>query len=124
MTSPQATDARLRVMAIFAHPDDAEFLCSGTIARLVEQGYRAQYVLATSGDKGSDDRTATPEQLTRTREAEQREAAQVLGVEEVTFLRHHDGGVEASMPFRGELALVIRQGRRAVVLSSVPGVAI
>jgi len=120
MTSPQATDARPRVMAIFAHPDDAELLCSGTIARLVEHGYRAQYVLATSGDKGSDDRAATPEQLTRTREAEQREAAQVLGVEEVTFLRHHDGEVEVSIPFRGELALVIRQGRPDMVLTFDP----
>lgn len=120
MTSPQATDARPRVMAIFAHPDDADFLCSGTIARLVEQGYRAQYVLATSGDKGSDDHAATPEQLTRTREAEQREAARVLGVEEVTFLRHHDGEVEVSIPFRGELALVIRQGRPDLVLTFDP----
>jgi LmbE family N-acetylglucosaminyl deacetylase len=120
MTSPQSTDARPRVMAIFAHPDDAEFLCSGTIARLVEHGYRAQYVLATSGDKGSDDRAATPEQLTRTREAEQREAAKVLGVEEVTFLRHHDGEVEVSIPFRRELALVIRQGRPDMVLTFDP----
>jgi LmbE family N-acetylglucosaminyl deacetylase len=120
MTSPQATDARPRVMAIFAHPDDAEFLCSGTIARLVEQGYRAHYVLATSGDKGSDDRAATPEQLTRTREAEQREAAKVLGVEEVTFLRHHDGEVEVTIPFRRELALVIRQGRPDMVLTFDP----
>jgi LmbE family N-acetylglucosaminyl deacetylase len=120
MTSPQATDTRPRVMAIFAHPDDAEFLCSGTIARLVEQGYRAHYVLATSGDKGSDDRAATPEQLTRTREAEQREAAKVLGVEEVTFLRHHDGEVEVTIPFRRELALVIRQGRPDMVLTFDP----
>jgi LmbE family N-acetylglucosaminyl deacetylase len=120
MTSPQATDARPRVMAIFAHPDDAEFLCSGTIARLVEQGYRAHYVLATSGDKGSDDRAATPEQLTRTREAEQRDAAKVLGVEEVTFLRHHDGEVEVTIPFRRELALVIRQGRPDMVLTFDP----
>src|SRR5262249_2032787 len=57
------SDTRPRVMAIFAHPDDAEFICSGTIARFVADGYRAHYVLATSGDKGSDDYTATREQL-------------------------------------------------------------
>jgi len=112
--------ARLRVMAIFAHPDDAEFLCSGTIARLVESGYRAQYVLATSGDKGSDDPNATPAQLAATREAEQQVAARILGVEEVTFLRHHDGEVEVGLPFRRELALVIRQGRPDVVLTFDP----
>jgi len=107
-------------MAMFAHPDDAEFICSGTIARFVQSGYRAQYVLATSGDKGSDDRTATPEQLATTREAEQLAAAKVLGVEEVTFLRHHDGEVEVSIPFRRELAEVIRRGRPDVILTFDP----
>jgi LmbE family N-acetylglucosaminyl deacetylase len=107
-------------MAIFAHPDDAEFICSGTIARLAEAGYRVQYVLATSGDKGSDDPAATPESLAATREAEQRAAAAILGVEEVTFLRHHDGEVEVNIPFRRELALEIRKGRPDLVLTFDP----
>lgn len=109
-----------RAMAIFAHPDDAEFICSGTIARLAEAGYRVQYVLATSGDKGSDHPTATPEELAATREAEQRAAAEILGVAEVTFLRHHDGEVEVNIPFRRELALEIRKGRPDLVLTFDP----
>jgi len=107
-------------MVIYAHPDDAEFTCAGTVARFVRSGYRVQYVLATSGDKGSADRNATPEGLTAIREAEQEAAAQTLGVEEVTFLGHHDGEVEVSIPFRRELALVIRQGRPDVVLTFDP----
>ena len=113
-------DERPRVMAIFAHPDDAEFLCSGTIARYVASGYRAYYVLATSGDKGSDDYSATSEELATIREAEQLAAARVLGVEDVTFLRHPDGEVEVSIPFRRELALVIRQRRPDVILTFDP----
>jgi LmbE family N-acetylglucosaminyl deacetylase len=123
MTASQHTtddETPPRVMAIFAHPDDAEFICSGTIARFVKSGYRAQYVLATSGDKGSDDRSATPEQLATTREAEQLAAAKILGIEEVTFLRHHDGEVEVNIPFRRELARVIREGRPDVVLTFDP----
>ncbi|HEX8996826.1 MAG TPA: PIG-L deacetylase family protein [Ktedonobacterales bacterium] len=119
-TAESHHDTRPRVMAIFAHPDDAEFICSGTIARFVESGYRAHYVLATSGDKGSDDRSATPESLTLIREAEQLAAAKILGVEEVTFLRHLDGEVEVSIPFRRELALAIRRGRPDVVLTFDP----
>jgi LmbE family N-acetylglucosaminyl deacetylase len=107
-------------MAIFAHPDDAEFICSGTIARFVDSGYRAHYVLATSGDKGTDDYTATGAQLAETREAEQLAAALVLGVEEVTFLRHPDGEVEVNIPMRRELAQVIRQQRPDVVLTFDP----
>ncbi len=120
MTEAVEHDTRPRVMAIFAHPDDAEFLCSGAIARFVRSGYRAQYVLATSGDKGSDDRSSTAEQLAATREAEQQAAARVLGIEEVTFLRHLDGEVEVSIPFRRELARVIREGRPDVVLTFDP----
>jgi LmbE family N-acetylglucosaminyl deacetylase len=120
MAEPTQTDTRPRVMAIFAHPDDAEFLCAGTIARLTRGGYRAQYVLATSGDKGSDDPSATPEQLIATREAEQRAAAKILGVDEVTFLRHGDGELEATIPFRRELAQVIRSGQPDIVFTFDP----
>ncbi|HEU0027158.1 MAG TPA: PIG-L deacetylase family protein [Ktedonobacterales bacterium] len=119
-TSESGPDTRPRVMAIFAHPDDVEFICSGTIARFVASGYRVQYVLATSGDKGSDDPTATPESLIATREDEQLAAANMLGVAEVTFLRHRDGEVEVSIPFRRELAKVIRKGRPDVVLTFDP----
>jgi LmbE family N-acetylglucosaminyl deacetylase len=120
MTISATPDARPRVMVLFAHPDDAEFLCAGTVARFARAGYRVQYVLATSGDKGSDDPLATPERLIETRRAEQLAAAQVLGVEEITFLEHQDGEVEVSIPFRRELALVIRQGRPDVVLTFDP----
>jgi LmbE family N-acetylglucosaminyl deacetylase len=119
-THADESDTRPRVMAIFAHPDDAEVLCSGTIARFVASGYRAHYVLATSGDKGSDDYTTTGAQLAETREAEQLAAAHVLGVEEVTFLRHPDGEVEVNIPFRRELSQVIRLHRPDVILTFDP----
>src|SRR5262249_15525732 len=120
MAEPTHTDTRPRVMAIFAHPDDAEFLCSGTVARLTRSGYRAHYVLPTSGDKGSDDPGATPERLVVVREAEQLAAAKILGVEEVTFLRHGDGELEVTIPFRRELAEVIRRGQPDIVLTFDP----
>ena len=113
-------DTRPRAMAIFAHPDDVEFICAGTVARLVASGFRVEYVLATSGDKGSDDPEATPQELAAMREAEQLAAARVLGVEDVTFLRHLDGEVEVSIPFRRELARVIRVGRPDVLLTFDP----
>ncbi|HEX9414205.1 MAG TPA: PIG-L deacetylase family protein [Ktedonobacterales bacterium] len=115
-----SSDTRLRVLVIMAHPDDAEFTCGGTVARFAQSGYRVQYVLATSGDKGSTDRHAVPEQLAATRHAEQKEAARTLGVEEVTFLGHRDGEVEVSLVFRRELAQVLRQGKPAIVLTFDP----
>jgi LmbE family N-acetylglucosaminyl deacetylase len=118
-SAPEAA-ARPRVMVIMAHPDDAEFTCGGTIARFARSGYRVQYVLATSGDKGSSDRHTVPEELAARRRAEQRAAAHVLGVEELTFLDHRDGEVEVTLAFRAELARVVRAGKPDVVLTFDP----
>ena len=52
-----------RVMVITAHPDDSEFGAGGTIARMVQDGREVTYVIATNGNKGSSDRTMTPERL-------------------------------------------------------------
>ena len=42
------------VLSVLAHPDDAEFLCAGTLIRLVvEHGWRAHIASMTAGDCGS-----------------------------------------------------------------------
>ena len=75
-----------RILIIMAHPDDAEFICGGTIARLVDEGRDVFYVLVTSGNRGSHEVRMTMERLGKIREDEQRHAAEVLGVREVAFL--------------------------------------
>lgn len=116
-TEPQRPE---RAMVIAAHPDDPEFGCGGTVARLSKEGCDVTYVLVTSGDKGSHDRTLRPEQVVATREAEQRAAAAVLGVEKVVFLRHPDGVVENSLALRRELANLIRHHEPNLVLTIDP----
>ena len=54
-----------RVMLITAHPDDTEFGAGGTIAKMVKECREVVYGIATNGDKGSGDRTMTPERLAR-----------------------------------------------------------
>ena len=75
-----------RVLVVTAHPDDSEFGAGGTVAKLVKEGKRVAYCILTNGDKGSGDRTMTPERLAAIRAEEQRNAARVLGVETVEFL--------------------------------------
>ena len=41
------------ILAFMAHPDDAEFLCAGTLARLKKQGYQLHLATMTAGDGGS-----------------------------------------------------------------------
>jgi len=57
-----------RVMVVTAHPDDSEFGAGGTIAKMVKEGREATYLIATNGNKGSSDRSMTPERLARIRE--------------------------------------------------------
>lgn len=113
MTDEQAS----RVLVVAAHPDDAELSCGGTIAKWVAAGRRIYYVVCTNGDKGTHDRELSPFQLADQREAEQRAAAELLGVEEVVFLRHPDGGLQESMALRAELAMLIRHFRPQIVLT-------
>ena len=42
-----------KALAIAAHPDGAEFICEGTVARWCAEGWEVKYVLATSGDMGT-----------------------------------------------------------------------
>lgn len=104
-------------MVVVAHPDDAEMLCGGTVAKLCAEGWEVTYVLATSGDKGSRDPEMTPERLAAVREAEQTAAARVLGVRECIFLRHPDGFVENTLEFRGEIVQLLRAHRPDTVIT-------
>ena len=46
-----------KAMVIVAHPDDAEWGCSGSVARLCREGVEVVYVLCTDGSKGTEDRS-------------------------------------------------------------------
>lgn len=109
-----------RVMVSMAHPDDAEFICAGSVARWAAEGQEIIYVLGTSGDKGSDDLEMTGAQLMETREAEQRKACEVLGVKEVVFLRMPDAELAPDLAMRKTLTRVIRQYKPDAVICQDP----
>ncbi|MGB8344122.1 MAG: PIG-L deacetylase family protein [Ktedonobacteraceae bacterium] len=110
-----------RILVIQAHPDDAEFLCGGTVARLVAEERDVQYLFLTYGEQGSDDPEMTPDRLAAIREQEQRRAADFLGVKSVTFLAgYHDGEIEPTLALRRELAGMIRRLKPDIVLSFDP----
>jgi len=64
------------VLAIVAHPDDAEFLCAGTLALLKEKGWRIEMATMTPGDCGT--REYSREKISEIRKKEAATAAQVL----------------------------------------------
>ena len=85
------SNATKRILLMTAHPDDADIMAGGTVARWIDEGHDVHSVMFTRGDKGHDDPGMTPERVAMIREAEQRSAAALLGIQRVTFLDFKDG---------------------------------
>ena len=109
-----------RLLVVVAHPDDGELSCGGSVARWTSEGKEVAYLICTDGGKGTKDRGMTPGRLTAIREGEQREAAAILGVHRISFLRHEDGELEATKVFRDEIALHIRKFKAHVIVTHDP----
>jgi LmbE family N-acetylglucosaminyl deacetylase len=107
-------------LIIVAHPDDVEFSCGGTLARWARAGTRLCYVLCTSGDVGIAEPGMTKARATEIREAEQRAAAEIVGAQEVIFLREPDGMLVPTMELRCKLVREIRRFRPEAVVSGDP----
>lgn len=120
MPGEKADNGARRVLVVFAHPDDAEFTAGGTLARWASDGSQICYAVCTDGSKGGQDRELPAEQLTSQRQAEQREAAGVLGVGEVIFLNYADGELSPTLELRAQLVRLIRGLRPHTLLTWDP----
>jgi len=107
-------------LVIFAHPDDADFMCGGTVAAWARGGAEVHYCVITDGSAGSNDPSMTREEMVPIREAEQRAAADVLGVKTVTFLGFRDGELEVNLDSRRAVTRVVRTIRPEVIVAPDP----
>lgn len=105
-----------RMLAVAAHPDDLEYGAASAIARWTSEGKQVAYLLVTRGEAGIDG--MEPADAAGRREAEQRESAAIVGVEDVTFLDHADGVVEYGVALRRDIARHIRRFRPQVLLTT------
>jgi bacillithiol biosynthesis deacetylase BshB1 len=100
----------LDVIAVGAHPDDVEIGCGGTLARLIEQGYRVGIVDLTDGEPTP----GSPGPHVRLEEA--REAARILGVHERVTLDFTNRRLFDGFDERVALAKVFRRFRPQLVM--------
>ena len=98
-----------RALVVVAHPDDLEYGAAGAVARWTDEGRSVTYLLVTRGEAGID--TIPPDECGPLREAEQRAAARIVGVDVVEFLDHADGTIEYGPPLRRDVAHAIRRHR-------------
>jgi LmbE family N-acetylglucosaminyl deacetylase len=108
------------IMVVVAHPDDAEFMCAGSVAAWVAEGREVIYTLVTSGDKGTEDAESVPAEFAVLREQEQRNVCGVLGVKTIEFLRQEDGMVQNTLALRKEIVRVIRRHKPSAIITQNP----
>jgi LmbE family N-acetylglucosaminyl deacetylase len=109
-----------RALAVFAHPDDPEVACGGTLARWSAAGSAVHLVIANRGEKGSADPATDPAALAEARAAEVVRAAEVMGLAGVEHLGYPDGELDNDAPLRARLVAVIRALRPFAVVAPDP----
>jgi len=110
------------VLALFAHPDDTEFVCGGTLALWAAAGRELVFGFCTDGSKGSADAAMTSARLVAMRQEEQRAAARTLGCNECVFLPYEDAMLEPTLALRRDLTRLIRRYRPEIVVCFDPAV--
>jgi len=108
------------VLAVFAHPDDAEISSGGTLAKWVAAGRQVHLLVLTNGDRGSSDPALHRTELARIRAEETQDAAGVLGLASARVLGTSDGELENTPEVRDEVVRTIRRVRPQTVLSCDP----
>jgi len=109
-----------KYLVISPHPDDLDFGCGGTIAKLTKAGNVVEELIVSDGSRGSHKVGFGGKKLAALREKEERAAAKALGAKRVRFLREKDGEVENTRTLRKKLVEAIRKIKPDVVLSSEP----
>ncbi len=121
MTNEQLlSDTPQSVVAIYAHPDDAEVSCGGALARWAAAGSEVHLVIGALGDKGSNEPMVDVAALVAQRASEVTESAGILGLTSVVNLGIPDGEIENSLELRRQLVAILRRRRPQFVLCPDP----
>ena len=120
---PTAGD-RMRLLGLYAHPDDETFCTGGTFARYAARGAEIEVVSATRGEAGQirDAGIATRRTIGEVRERELRLACSRLGVRSARCLDFRDGALATTdgETLVGELTRAIRAFRPTAVFTFGP----
>jgi LmbE family N-acetylglucosaminyl deacetylase len=115
----------LRLLAVFAHPDDESMGMGGTLAKYAAQGVETYLVCASRGERGwfgPEEQNPGLGALGQLREKELENAVRELGIKGLYFLDYIDGEVDRVEPAEaiGKIATHIRRIMPQVVVSFPP----
>jgi len=107
------------VLAVYAHPDDPDVSCGGTLAKWCRAGSEVHVLICTDGGKGTLDPTMTAPRLAEVRKKEIADAGEVIGVFGQHLLGHPDGELDEDV-LRREIVYWIRRIRPDIVICPDP----
>lgn len=108
----------LRVIAIFAHPDDADFRMGGTATLMAQAGHKVKFISITNGNAGHHEKGGGV--LAKIRRAEAEEAARRYGIEEYDVWDYDDANLLPELHIRMEVIRAIREWNADVVIGLRP----
>jgi LmbE family N-acetylglucosaminyl deacetylase len=109
-----------RVLAVYAHPDDPDVACAGTLARWSDEGAEVHVLICTDGGKGTMDPGTSTEELVQRRAAEARAACDITGITGLHTLGRRDGELVDDGELVGAIVGYVRRIRPEVVLCPDP----
>ncbi|MFV0445102.1 MAG: PIG-L deacetylase family protein [Planctomycetaceae bacterium] len=112
-----AVSSTPRILAIHAHPDDIEFQCAGTLARLKERGCSLVVATMTAGDLGTAEMTS--DEIANIRRGEAHKAAELLGAEYMC-LGFGDLAIQVDNEGRRRVTECLRRARPDIVITAPP----
>jgi len=110
-------NAKVRVIAFGAHPDDCDIRAGGLAAKYATLGYKVKFVSVTNGDAGHQSQGGGA--LAARRRAEAREAGRRIGIE-YDVLDNHDGELLPTIAVREQVIRKIREWNADIVLAPRP----
>src|SRR6185437_213641 len=117
--------APMRILGVYAHPDDESFGPSAILAKYARDGAKIYGLFATRGEHGDSDLepAPSPEELGRLRERDLRDAAAVIGFTDLDVLAYEDGTLSQipESELEDRVMEAIRRERPEVMITFGPG---
>ena len=108
-----------RVLAVMAHPDDAELLCAGTLARAKADGASIAICIMCNGNKGVASTDTDPTSLADLRHGEAASAAGLLSAD-LHCLNVNDAELFDTPDSRGALIEIYRRFNPTLIITHAP----
>ena len=118
LSAQNQEEEQIRVVVVFAHPDDADFRMGGTAALLSKMGAAVKFVSLTNGDAGHYAEGGGV--LAQRRREEARQAGLKYGIDEYKVLDNHDGELMPDLNTRLQVIREIRNWNADVVIGLRP----